>query len=64
MYSKKLFVKTVKISSIFVFCALFGILAAAEAFEGIREVAYGEYREALEYEDGVLKFFDFEIEIK
>ncbi len=64
MSNKKLFLKSFKISSLFVFCALFGFLGAAKAYEGIREVAYGEYRSAIDYEDGKLKFFDFEINFK
>lgn len=58
---KSLFLRTVYLSSVVVFCILFGFLSAAKAYEKIRLVAFGEYRSAVEIEDNSIKFFDFEI---
>ena len=35
----------------------------ARAYSEIRLIAYGEYRKAIEIEDGTLKFFDYEIKL-
>lgn len=59
----KLFFKSWYLSSVIVFCLLFGILGIFKAYENIRLIGFGEYRKAVEYEDGVLRFFDTEIEI-
>lgn len=61
--SVKLFFKSFFISSTLVFCLCFGILGTMKAYEQIRLIGFGEYRHAVEFEDGVLKFFDVEIEI-
>lgn len=58
------FLRSVYISSVVVFCLLFGIIATAKAYENIRLVAFGEYRQAIEIENGKLMIFDFEIDIK
>lgn len=59
----KLFFKSWFLSSVIVFCLLFGVLGVFEAYENIRLIGFGEYRKAVEYEDGVLKVFDYEIDI-
>ena len=40
-------------------CILFGFWGICEAYEGIRQVGFGEYRNAIEIEDGKIRFFDF-----
>ena len=57
----KLYFKTVYISSVVIFCLLFGFIGIAKAYENIRLVGFGEYRSAIEIEDGKLKIFDMEI---
>ena len=57
----KLFFKTLFISSVLFFCLLFGFIGIAKAYENIRLVGFGEYRSAIEIEDGKLKIFDMEI---
>lgn len=57
----KLYFKTLYISSVVIFCLLFGSIGIAKAYENIRLVGFGEYRSAIEIEDGKLKIFDMEI---
>lgn len=57
----KLYFKTLYISSVLIFCLLFGFIGIAKAYENIRLVGFGEYRSAIEIEDGKLKIFDMEI---
>ncbi|MBR7131944.1 MAG: hypothetical protein IKD04_00265 [Clostridia bacterium] len=54
----KTFLRSFYISSVVVFCLLFGLLAAAKAYESIRLIGFGEYRRAVEYRDGTLYLFD------
>ena len=57
----KLYFKSLYISSVVIFCLLFGFIGIAKAYENIRLVGFGEYRSAIEIEDGKLKIFDMEI---
>ncbi|MGI6279093.1 MAG: hypothetical protein ACOYJS_00860 [Acutalibacteraceae bacterium] len=50
-------------SSVIVFCLLFGFFGIKKAYENIRLIGFGEYRSAIEYKDGELKLFDFVIKI-
>jgi hypothetical protein len=38
-------------------------LGISKAYENIRLIGFGEYRKAIEIEDGKLLFFDFEINL-
>jgi len=60
---KSLFLRTVRLSSVVIFCIIFGFLGVAEAYKNIRLVAYGEYRNAIEFEKDSIKIFDFVIEL-
>ncbi len=57
--STKLFFRSFYISLAVVFCLLLGIFGIAKAYEGIRLVGFGEYRSAVEINDGEIKIFDF-----
>lgn len=57
--STKLFFRSFYISSVVVFCLLLGIFGITKAYEGIRLVGFGEYRNAIEIENGNIKIFDF-----
>ena len=57
----KIYFKSLYISSVLIFCLLFGFIGMAKAYENIRLVGFGEYRSAIEIEDGKLKIFDMEI---
>ena len=56
---KSLFLRTVYLSTVVVFCLIFGFLGVAKAYENIRLIAFGEYRNAIEIEDGKIKILDF-----
>ena len=60
----KLFLKSFYISSLVVFCMLFSFFAMGKAYENIRFIAFGENKTAVEYNNGILRVFDFEINIK
>jgi len=45
-------------------CLIFAISGITKAYESIRLIGFGEYRSAIEYENGKIKFFDFEFEIR
>lgn len=57
--STKLFFRSFYISSVVVFCLLLGIFGMTKAYEGIRLVGFGEYRNAIEIENDNIKIFDF-----
>lgn len=59
----KIFFRTVRLTSIVLTCILIGFFGITEAYENIRRIGFGEYRKAIEIENGTLKFFDFEINI-
>ena len=47
----KIFLRTVYISSVIIFCLLLGFFGVCKAYEGIRLVGFGEYRNAIEIKD-------------
>ena len=55
------FLRKMMISFVISSCVIFGFLAACEAYEGIRKIGFGEYRQAIEIEDGKFKFFDYNL---
>lgn len=57
----KVFLRTFCISSVILSCLIFGFIGVSKAYENIRLIGFGEYRTAIEYEEGKLKFFDFEV---
>lgn len=58
----KIFIRTVKISAVVVFCLIIGFYFSAKAYENIRRIGFGEYRKAVEIEEESIKIFDFQIE--
>ncbi len=59
----KLFFKSFYVTSIVITCVLIAVLGSFKAYENIRLIGFGEYRNAVEYENGKLSIFDFEINI-
>jgi hypothetical protein len=55
------FLRKMIISALVSSCLLFGFWAVCEAYKGIRQTGFGEYRSAIEIEDNKIKFFDFEL---
>ena len=58
----KLFFRSFFISSVVVFCLLLGIFGITKAYEGIRLIGFGEYRSAVEIDNGEIKIFDFTLQ--
>lgn len=56
----KEFIRKAYISAVVSSCILFGFCAVCQAYEKMREVGFGEYRKAIEFEDGTLRIFDYE----
>lgn len=59
----KIFLRSFYLSSTIMFCLVFFALGTAKAYENIRLIGFGEYRSAIEFEDGTLKIFDLEIDL-
>ncbi len=59
-----IFFRTVRITSIILFCLIIGFVGMAKSYESIRRIGFGEYRKAVEAENGTFRFFDFEISLK
>lgn len=54
-----LFLRTVYLTSVIIFCLVLGFYGICKAYEGIRLVGFGEYRNAIEIEDEKITFLDF-----
>ncbi len=59
----KLFFRSAYITATVLLCLFIGLYGSFKAYENIRLVGFGEYRSAIEYEDGTLKIFDISIEL-
>lgn len=57
------FIRKMYISAVVTSCIIFGFMGVCVAYSNIRNVAYGEYRNAIEIKNGKLYFFDIEKEI-
>ena len=55
----KIVLRSFYLSGVVAFCLLLGIFGIMKAYEGIRLIGFGEYRSAIEIEDGGIKIFDF-----
>lgn len=58
----KIFIRSFYISAVIMLCLLFGSAGIAKAYSAMRLTAFGEYRQAIDFKDGKLRIFDFEIE--
>lgn len=63
MKNSGIFFRTAVITLVILFCVIGGGVGICRAYENTRRVAYGDYRPAVEYKDGILKILDFEIKI-
>lgn len=59
----KVFLRTFYISTVIMFCAVFGFLGIAKSYEAIRLTGFGEYRNAVDIDNDRIRLFDFEIKI-
>lgn len=58
------FIRKAYISAVVSSCLLFGFSGVCVAYQNIRQVGFGEYRKAIEFENGTFRFFDYEKQIK
>ena len=57
----KEFIRKTYISAVVSSCILFGFCACCVAYQNIRQIGFGEYRNAIEYKDGTLYIFDYNV---
>ena len=50
-------------TSVIIYCLVFGMMAAARAYENTVRIGYGKYRSAIEFNDYSVRIFDYEIKI-
>lgn len=58
----KIFLRSLYISSVVFFCLFIGIYGISRAYESIRLIGFGEYRDAIEITENEIKIFDYEIQ--
>lgn len=56
---KRLFLRSLTISFVVVFCLFSGFYGIAKAYENTRRIGFGEYKKAVAFEDGNLRVLDF-----
>ena len=62
--STRTFFRTVYITSVIVICIVIAFFGITKAYENIRLIGFGEYRNAIGFGDGKFYFFDFVINLK
>ena len=60
----KIFLRSFYISFIIFFCIFIAFIGSTKAYENIRLIGFGEHCSAIEYENGTLKIFDFELKVR
>ena len=50
-------------TSVIIYCLIFGVMAAAKAYEHTVRIGYGKYRSAIEFNGDSVRIFDYEIKI-
>ena len=61
--SAKTFLRSFRITLIILVCTLTFVIGISMAYQNIRLIGFGEYRNAVEIENGRLKIFAFEIDL-
>lgn len=59
----KIFWRSFFIAILIVMCIYIIIAGITESYKQMRKIGFGEYKNAVEYSNGVLRILDFEIEI-
>ena len=60
MQKNSVLLRTVYITTIIILCIFFGVYGCFSAYKNIRQLAFGEYRDAVEITEGKIKILDFE----
>lgn len=58
---KRLFLRSLILSSVVALCLFMGAYGIARAYENTRRIGFGEYKKAVDVEDGGIRILDFEI---
>ncbi len=61
--SRNIFFRTVYITSVITACLVIAFMGITKAYESIRLIGFGEYRNAIELKDGKFYFFDCIIDL-
>lgn len=61
MQTYKIFLRTIYMTSVLLLCLFLGFYGIFKAYENIRLVAFGEYRNAVEITEEEVKILDYEI---
>ncbi len=59
--STKIYLRTLKITTILLFCLSLLAFGCFKAYEGIRQVGFGEYKNAVEIDENGLRIMDMEL---
>ncbi len=59
----KVFLRTTAISSVILLSVVFGSIGVCKAYENIRLVGFGEYKNAIEISKTGIRVLDFEINL-
>ena len=62
--STKIFIRTVKLTSVWLVCFIIIIFGICESYTQLRRIGFGEYKNAVEYNNGVFRILDFLIDTK
>lgn len=60
--TKKIFFKTVRLSVIWMLVFAILLFGISESYTQIRKIGFAEYKNAVEYSNGVLRVLDFEFQ--
>ena len=64
MQKRGTFIRTVYLTAVIILILSFGIYGVFESYEKIKEIYFGEYRNAVEINQEKITFFDYEKEIE
>ena len=60
----KTYFRTLYISLVIIMCLTFGWIGISTAYENTVQIAFGEYKKAIEFSDGTFRILDFVFEGK
>ncbi len=62
MKNFKMFLRSFYITAVIMVCFIIAVIGSIKAYESIRQVGFGENRNAIYFSDECFHFFDFTIE--
>ena len=61
MKNFKIFLRSFYITAVIMVCFIIAVIGSIKAYESIRQVGFGDNRNAIYFSDGCFHFFDFTI---